>query len=234
MSNVRGVGGALPPNDTWTDNQVATVQVGESKLSDVAKRLGMDAQDLQKANPQISGTTSLKTGQDIYLPKNQYSEGPQQLKDHVDDHRPHDLPHAPIGDPMLEGLVRSKLEGTKQKGTEIKDLSEKDLTQLPGGAGAGKVGTQGLESKYTVKFDKIDTAAVKIDYLPHGSEGENKETVGFDAKNLDTSYKPISTSGMPGGLTTRDGSSTQDTNTKEKVSVSTQVKGYDLETLKPW
>ena len=49
------------------DNSVATVRLGETTLSDVAKRLNVDSGALLDANLQIADRTRLKIGQEIRL-----------------------------------------------------------------------------------------------------------------------------------------------------------------------
>src|SRR5437763_1089296 len=57
-------------NTTADDNscQLATVQIGEKTLDQVARRLNLDPDALLLANPQIKDPYNLKVGQDISLP----------------------------------------------------------------------------------------------------------------------------------------------------------------------
>src|SRR5215467_11631747 len=65
---------------------VATVQSGESTLSEVAKRLGVDLESLLQANPGLSESSKLQPGQDVRVPPSQTPQtqaaddvGPQLL-----------------------------------------------------------------------------------------------------------------------------------------------------------
>ena len=132
MSDISRAGGPSPIRDTFAQapqEQVATVQVGESKLSDVAKRLGVDHQELQKANPQISDAV-LKAGQEIRLPQNQQAQGPEQ--DESDEDETVDHPAMPLSDPISKNFIQAKLEGAGSHQTT--DLSGSDLAHLRGGA----------------------------------------------------------------------------------------------------
>lgn len=62
--------------DHGSERPVATVQLGETSLSDIARRLGIDKDGLQQANPQISNPTSLKVGQQVQLPPRHTSPAP--------------------------------------------------------------------------------------------------------------------------------------------------------------
>jgi hypothetical protein len=126
MPRIDGAAGPIPVGTTGTkttDNPAATVQVGESKLSEVAQRLGIDTNSLQNANPQISDPAKLKVGQEINLPQFQplqtlkqndeaglQSQGSQS-----------GLPRAPIGDGLTKNVMQARLSAT-------------DLAQVPGGA----------------------------------------------------------------------------------------------------
>lgn len=52
-----------------TDPTTDFVQLGESRMSDVAERLGVDPNSLLKANPQIANPDWLMPGQEIRLPQ---------------------------------------------------------------------------------------------------------------------------------------------------------------------
>jgi len=88
------------------------VQVGETQLSQVAQRLGINLASLQQANPQIADPTKIQPGQDIHLPQSSAGQpAPSQI--HVaDSDRPAGLPPAPLGDPMAKGFVQAKLDGS--------------------------------------------------------------------------------------------------------------------------
>jgi LysM domain len=90
---------------------VATVQVGESELSQVAKRLGEDPARLAAANPQISDPTKLMVGQDIHLPQ---SQGPAVVEEHFETHSLDQTPVThfdppPAGDPLVRNFIESDL-----------------------------------------------------------------------------------------------------------------------------
>src|ERR1700720_3964483 len=127
MSRIDGAAGPSPVTGGWnksTDNQVATVQVGENKLSDVAKRLNVDANQLQQANPHIANSANLKAGQEIRLPQYQASQT-QGLDDDdggVDNPASEsELPRAPIGDPLAKSAMQSQFEGSRSA-KEAKEL----------------------------------------------------------------------------------------------------------------
>lgn len=168
MSDISRAGGPSPIDNSYSqsdDKSVTTVQVGENNLSDVAGRLGVDSQDLQKANPQLSDTSVLKAGQEIKLPQNQGSQGPSEGRDRDDDgvrDKTSAPPSSPIGDPLVKGFIQSKLDGAGKQ----TDFSEKDLGQTSGGASAGRPST--------------------TEYKPHGSNPENVlyQKVGFSEQSL--------------------------------------------------
>ncbi len=66
---VAGVSSSNPTQQYSQDSNTDFVQLGESRLSDVADRLGIDPNRLAKANPQIQDTNNLTPGQEIHLPK---------------------------------------------------------------------------------------------------------------------------------------------------------------------
>ncbi|MCI0415902.1 LysM domain-containing protein [bacterium] len=57
--------------DNWGKTETATVQQGESNLSEVAKRLGISLQALLEANPQIKDPGQLTPGHELNLPEKQ-------------------------------------------------------------------------------------------------------------------------------------------------------------------
>ena len=62
---------ALGPVGGWDepgDQNVTTVRAGEGFLSDVAHRLGMEADSLRKANPHLSETAKLTPGKEVRVP----------------------------------------------------------------------------------------------------------------------------------------------------------------------
>jgi LysM repeat protein len=70
INSVGGTGAAGPGGSSPENEGVATVRVGENTVSDVASRLGLDANTLLQANPQIKDPNQkLNAGQDIHLPQ---------------------------------------------------------------------------------------------------------------------------------------------------------------------
>ena len=68
MARVDSAAGTSAASDlagTSTENVVATVQVGENDLSQVAQRLGLDLSSLLEANPSLANCTKLQAGQDV-------------------------------------------------------------------------------------------------------------------------------------------------------------------------
>jgi type VI protein secretion system component Hcp len=98
-----------------SSSPVATVQVGETQLSQVAQRLGVNADDLAAANPHISDPAKLTTGQDIILPKNTAvpAAGPQSGGSSAGNS---DLPPSPLGDPMTKSFVQADLAAKSRMG----------------------------------------------------------------------------------------------------------------------
>ncbi len=114
------VGSTIGPASTFDlgplsdSSPVATVRLGESSLSDVAHRLGIDKNSLQQANPQISDPASLKVGQQVFLPVGQANTGTpegdlssQQLLSN-----PSSQSGQPVlsrGDPLAKAMVQMRL-----------------------------------------------------------------------------------------------------------------------------
>jgi hypothetical protein len=113
---------------------VATVQAGESNISQVASRLGFDVGQLLQSNPQISETSKLQPGQDIYLPSPAGSGTPPRLE--VVSERPlqPNLPPAPVGDPMTRSMVLSKLDAAAPNPVDIRAGATFPGGARPGGA----------------------------------------------------------------------------------------------------
>jgi len=190
MSDIGRAGGPSPINSypQSTDNNATTVQVGENNLSDVAKRLGVDPDDLQKANPQFSSTSALKTGQEISLPQNQSSQGPQQSRERDDD-KATQPPSSRIGDPMVKDFIKSKLDSAGKE----KDLSEKDLGQLSGGASAGKLQKDSFNKWEPTGSSSSGASADKFAKYAPGSEqtlGQMSGGASAGKTDKDYYYKP--------------------------------------------
>lgn len=140
MHQIRGSVGPSPITDTstHTDSQTTTVQAGESKLSDVARRMNLDANALQQANPNISD--NLTVGQQINLPQGPAAQAQQDDDDETVDNLPSpDLPPTPLGDPMAKSFMQAKLDASSQ-GKQTGELHASDLPQAAGGDAAG-IGT---------------------------------------------------------------------------------------------
>lgn len=126
MPRIDGSAGPIPVSDSSTSigKSVATVQLGESKLSEVARRLGVDPDSLHNVNPQVADANKLKVGQELNLPEFQPA---QNLKENdaesslQSQSSPSSLPRAPLGDSMAKNAMQAR-------------LSAKDLSQVPGGA----------------------------------------------------------------------------------------------------
>jgi hypothetical protein len=125
MPRINGAVGPIPVGTIGTkstDNPAATVQVGESQLSEVAQRLGIDTNSLQNANPQISDPAKLKVGQEIYLPQFQSQTLKQNDEAGLQSQGLQSgSPRAPIGDALTKNVMQARLSAT-------------DLAQVPGGA----------------------------------------------------------------------------------------------------
>jgi LysM repeat protein len=68
VHNVGGPGAAGYGGPSDANQHVATVRVGETTLSDVARRVGVDVHSLSAANHNMDPHQKLKVGQDIRLP----------------------------------------------------------------------------------------------------------------------------------------------------------------------
>ncbi|HKS72670.1 MAG TPA: LysM peptidoglycan-binding domain-containing protein, partial [Terriglobales bacterium] len=71
--------GAIYDSGNNASSANATVQVGENSLGQVAKRLGVDADELLMANPQIKDPWKLQAGQEIHLPVGYQPPAPSLL-----------------------------------------------------------------------------------------------------------------------------------------------------------
>lgn len=93
------------------DAGTTTVSGGESSLAQVASRLGINLQDLQNANPQITNPNALSPGLEIHLPKTMTGDAsakamPEQL--------PADAAPAPTSgrmDSSVDGLAMKAMLG---------------------------------------------------------------------------------------------------------------------------
>ncbi len=136
--------GSIPaygPPDT-TDDQVATVQAGETSLSQVAHRLGLDSKSLLEANPQIKDPAHLKAGQDINLPH----AGAGEAADSGFGGSISTLLASPSGpspqgssDPMAKAMVQMQFDASPAKGASksaehAREQRLNDLVSDPGAA----------------------------------------------------------------------------------------------------
>jgi hypothetical protein len=275
MSEISRAGGPLPVRDTFAQapqDQVATVQVGESKLSDVAKRLGLDHQELQKANPQISDA-NLKAGQEIRLPQNPAAQGSEQAEG--DDDETVDHPVSQLGDPMTKNFVQARLEDAASR--QKTDLSDSDLAHLHGGAsneinrnsshwkdGAyGKISPGEREyKKYTPgesEFKKYSPAAYQKDTpqfqpnnVTHYIKGDLAHVAGHDltimkgldkstplvsdqpSENVSLNFSKIKVEYKPQDKIAPSGPEPPNPALLKPIKEETSMKGFDIQTLKPW
>ena len=126
MPRIDGSAGPIPVSGSSTSigKSVATVQLGESKLSEVAQRLGVDPDSLHNANPQIADANKLKVGQELNLPEFQPAQNLKQNDAESSlqsQSSQSSLPRAPLGDSMAKNAMQAR-------------LSASDLSQVPGGA----------------------------------------------------------------------------------------------------
>ncbi len=93
---------------TPSGSPVATVQAGETELSQVAQRLGVNTGDLAAANPHISDPAKLTAGQDIVLPQNVGTPvaSPQSAGNSVTGSN---SPQSPLGDPLTKSFIQADL-----------------------------------------------------------------------------------------------------------------------------
>src|SRR5215471_13915846 len=110
------INGPINPNSQlrWADVSTgqATVEAGET-LSDVAKRLGLDAKALAAANPQIA-EAGLKPGQQLRLPSLSAQPGSlQEIQPGISEVstalKAGTLPSVPLGDPLASVLAHGAL-----------------------------------------------------------------------------------------------------------------------------
>jgi hypothetical protein len=147
MPRIDGSAGPIPVSGSPTSigKSVATVQLGESKLSEVAQRLGVDPHTLHNANPQIADANQLKVGQELNLPELQPAQN--QKQDDAESSlqsqsSKSSLPRAPLGDAMAKNAMQAR-------------LSASDLSQVPGGA-------QQIDPKQLKPSEKMHTYDVAL------------------------------------------------------------------------
>ena len=123
MTRIEGGPGPIGgPVGGSSNTPIATVQLGETNLSQVAGRLGLDKGALQQANPDISPSTVLKAGQDINLPQ---SKAPAA---NVVDQTSTPGTSSP-------GSAASHFGDSLNKNFVLQKLDQSNLGQVSGGAG---------------------------------------------------------------------------------------------------
>ncbi len=147
------------------DAAVATVQSGESDISQVANRLGYDVGCLLQANPQITDTAKLQPGQDIYLPSSTASSTPSKLEVVVENPLQSNLPVAPMGDPLTRNIVRSMFDSPAEKTVDIR--AGGSLGNTPGSSGPGG----------TAVADILKAARDNFVYADAGGSGSSSGSV---------------------------------------------------------
>jgi hypothetical protein len=139
------------------------VQLGESRMSDVADRLHLDLNSLIKANPQIQDPNSLTPGQEINLPK---STPPIPLRDPAmtaDSAKPTTgLPPAPMGDPIAASAFKANLSAPVQSKP---DKPEDYVTLYP-----IHPGNTNSSETHVVTDDKSVGDVYRVEHHPEGSE----------------------------------------------------------------
>lgn len=199
MHQIRGSVGPSPISDTATqhsDGQTTTVQAGESKLSDVAKRFNIDANALQQANPNISD--NLKVGQQINLPQGPAAQAHQDDDDDTVDSPPSsELPPTPLGDPMAKNFMQAKLDASG-KGKQTGELRASDLPQASGGAtsglGAGKMKWDpSVDAKY-IKGGEADKGIGEHKWIKDAYDTRKDKWSGSEASHKDSKLTQV-----PGG-----------------------------------
>lgn len=146
MRIIDGTSALGPIGSGWDksgDKGVTTVQSGERYLSDVAQRVGVDSHSLQEANPHLSETTKLTTGQEIRLPLRAARGGDSE----ANSEKPgpptsfSSLPKAPISDPLAKTVLQMRLN----QGVETAAGADDKSTAQSGTAAQGSAGNAGVQ-----------------------------------------------------------------------------------------
>lgn len=142
MPRIDGSAGPIPVSGSSTSigKSVATVQLGESKLSEVARRLGVDPDSLHNVNPQVADANKLKVGQELNLPELQPAQNLKQNdaeSSMQSQSSQFSLPRAPLGDAVAKNAMQAR-------------LSASDLSQVLGGA-------QQINPKQLKSAEKVHT-----------------------------------------------------------------------------
>ena len=111
-----------------SNSPVATVRLGETKLSDIARRLGVDPNALRQANPNISDSTRLKAGQEIRLAQIQAPQAQASELAPVGGGRPaaSGLAPAPLGDPMAKSAMEATLNAKTAGRATLAHATDRD------------------------------------------------------------------------------------------------------------
>lgn len=150
------------------DSSVATVRQGETKLSEVATRLGADHGALLQANPNLSPSTRLKAGQEIRLAQGQASPA-------VVDQLPakSGLPSAPMGDPLaksaMQASLNTKIDGAKQ----IHSTGRLQASQLTGPFNTLHKAMKDSLSTHQAASDLVESAKSDLDSMSEMGETES-------------------------------------------------------------
>jgi len=108
-----GAGATYVPGADLDDTAIDNVRLGETSLSQVAQRLGLDPDALRQANPQISDPNHLMVGQEVRLPECRAPQGPSG----ADPGGTSASPSGPslLDDPMSKTMAQMQLGGGGQK-----------------------------------------------------------------------------------------------------------------------
>ena len=197
---------ALGPIDGWeksSEKSVTTVQAGERSLPDVAQRLGVDSDCLQKANPHLSDTTKLTPGQEIRLPQMAVSgEDSEANSEKIRRSSLSNLPRAPFGDPLDKTVFQMRLNQQTSGAGDEKGAAQ---SSSPAQGSAGDAGVR--------QDNATDPAAVSdkgsgMDYGEAGGAGGGKSDVSnssADGSGVDVKYGSTDLQGGAGGPTTKPG-----------------------------
>src|SRR5581483_5951318 len=119
VDNAAGTSAASDLAGASTANVVATVQVGETDLSQVAQRLGLDLASLLEANPNLANGAKLQAGQDVCLQGVKSSQVPVEEIAMSHEAQGEGLPSGPstlaANETMAKTMVQFRLDGRSQQ-----------------------------------------------------------------------------------------------------------------------
>ena len=107
-------GSTYVPGTDLDDNPIDNVRLGETSLSQVAQRLGLDPDALRQANPQISDPDHLMVGQGVRLPLCQ-QQGPAGTDGGTSPNTASPSGPSLLDDPMSKTMAQMQLRGGGQK-----------------------------------------------------------------------------------------------------------------------